>query len=710
MKPVTGAIRMHKIVQIAAFIIMTAFFAAESYGQPCSKPTVSVNTDEILEKVYDHFQVQYPSDTDRPNMLPGFETWQTLDDWKGRVHDFLLSFMQECNPTIHFVSQGGDDDEYLFRYSLFLTAIEEYDPGADMPHTETAYLAIGTLVEAHKCGQNKILEVGFGSDTDLFQAIKNMIGFTFDQIDRRIAYQEQSHLSPPRGPNIIASIDKNYVSPLEDDRKINIKLEVRNCKKEVVYEKHRGHKVTLHHKADRTELRNDKSDEVARTLESGNPLLIAIHRPQTATIIYELKKGTQPDEDEVIISTCGRDRQESKKITLQIQGLEIKVQPKNAMIFTGEKVPIAIAFNRISANGSSRPVANKTLRLAIEGLEDGTISPSSKVTTDAAGKARLDYIAGKKDQHLVITAAYHPPGYPDSVQGKAEVDISSREWRGTLSIDTIRRFTCSHEPSKANGWREVRVHDERVQSANLTLGLDDFQLGQGNGAPSPASVDVSGHLYCLLSENHTTAGRPPRSECVSKGERRWVSPGHWQTEHQTLNGQAHRAVKKENLMLLFMREASLDVSQLEDLQQQMAEAVQSMDLDGIKNLRGKMKHQMAGDTEAGDIPIRIRVQLTCNPMEQVLRTRERQQFDVCLGQYKQNENNTTSIDMPLVQPIMVELKGFYKRSPDGRDSITADADLNEPRASGRTFGAGECPDIEFTTKAHLELERMPQSN
>ncbi|MCJ7553752.1 MAG: hypothetical protein MUO34_07690 [Ignavibacteriaceae bacterium] len=444
-----------------SLIIVSLLLCQVSLAQePCSEKKVSVNLDEIIDDVYNIFQSQYPFDNERDNMLPGFETWQTEKDWQNAVHDYLFNFLQESNPSVNFISKGGDDCDYSFTYSFSIIAVDYVDTSISVVRTKTGYHARAKLATNNACGENRQIDIYFGKDLDLFQAIKNMIA-QFGPIDRVLDNYEKEHLSPPRGPKILSTFkDRNYVSPLEDERKIEINLEVRNCKNEIVFEKSHGHQVELLHNTDRSELENNRKAGAAFTIKPGNPLIIGIAKPKTASIFYKLKKGIKPEIEEIEISTCGRDRKETKTIKININGLDIQVKPKKTEVQSSEKTSIDIYFNTVSPNGNKRPVVGKQLTLSVKGIVDGSVSPSKTVATDSEGKATLQYKAGEQDKQITIVASYYPKDYPESVQGKAVVKVSPSK------SDAILTMTSRHLNEMTLDRDETIGNDHYIRKSN----------------------------------------------------------------------------------------------------------------------------------------------------------------------------------------------------------------------------------------------------
>jgi len=689
--------------------------------EKCSEIKVAVNSDWTsyqIEKseVYDFFQEQYGYEL-MMDSLPGFKDNQSEEEWKNSVHEFLFNFLQESNPTVHFISRGGDECDYSFTYNIGLIAIDnDYSRISD-----EGYIATGVLSTNNACGENRLIDVNYGRDIDLLQAIKNMVAQS-GHLNIELYNYENDHLSPPRGPRILATTkERNFVSPLEDERKIEINLEVRNCKNAIVYEKSHGHEVGLQSRTNRSTLRNNIHQQAAFTIRDGNPLLIGLARPTTASVFYELKKGVNPDIEQIAIGTCGRDRMEIKTLNIIIDGLEILVRPKKPAIKPEESTSIDIYFNCVSPDGRKRPVAGKELILSVKGLVDGSVSPSGTITTDSNGKATLQYKSGKQDEKVTITASYQPVNYPDNVTGKGSVNVIPKYvWSGTINLEITERFNCNVEEQESElGIREVTAADEKMMVANISIGMDDFDLPTQSTNGGSALKYASGDYILKLSEDHLSTGRAMKTWCQSAPQH-WESPGNWNTRHETMTGQAFRDIKLENLTMLIVKDIGFskssqnqmqnqaqEAAQMMELQRQMQEAGKNMDLEAIEALKEQMVKSVQWDKSSNTFPVIIRVQLVLDSKPDPLTTSyDYQNYNACLGTYADNESRSNTVDIPLVAPVSAEFKGTFTRGDNGQDNIKASVLLTETSQAG--FYSDICPDKITTIKGEITLERQKE--
>jgi hypothetical protein len=286
-----------------------------------------------------------------------------------------------------------------------------------------------------------------------------------------------------------------------------------------------------------------------------------------------------------------------------------------------------------------------------------------------------------------------------------EIRLRRSKWSGTLTIEQASTFHCSIEPTKETGWQEMTEKEERIQRAFLTLTSDDFDLARIPAAGAfPQMIEVSGTINCNISQDRHIRGEAPSTECVSKGERKQVSPGNWMTDHKTTTGQASKPVKGEHVKILFAKEAGADKSQMQDLAQQMKEAAGSGNVERVQELQGQLMGMMQGGS--GDsIGLRIRVMVNVPSRDEVLVTSERKVHDVCLGRLTTDDSKSDTKEIQLILPMMVDLKGNYIKGKKGEDRVEAGMEDTDHKPSGRGLEKQKCPDIEYRVTGDLNLNR-----
>ncbi|MCP4123497.1 MAG: hypothetical protein GY751_17240 [Bacteroidetes bacterium] len=412
-------------------IALLICLAASTYAQDdnCEKPKVAVVFEGIHnpDQLFQHLNSQ--------------QAFQTIEQWKTDIQKWTLDELQQRSPDVIFLTSGSvslNDGGYYFSYSLRLWSIGERlevpgMPGVYMYGPELGYLMVSELGSHPACGSDtRILEIEFVQEEEIFRAITQNVA-KFGDIGDRIKQQEESHLVPPRGPELASSQDENYVSPLKDKRELHIKVDVTNCKGEAVFDKDHGQKVFLPKETDRGENKPTKYFDQGSDA-TGSDLVLKIQRPHGGMATYKLLRGIEADKEKIELKTCGLDKESLRTEEISIYGLEIKVKPDRKEIYTNERTEIVLTFNETSPDGKKNPVAGKDLQVKVTGLEDGKVSAKNGYTTNDKGEVTMLYKAGNDDRNINITASYQPEDYPDKAEGKATISVKPLEFDATILL------------------------------------------------------------------------------------------------------------------------------------------------------------------------------------------------------------------------------------------------------------------------------------
>jgi hypothetical protein len=400
---------------------------------------------------------------------------------------------------------------------------------------------------------------------------------------------------------------------------------------------------------------------------------------------------------------------------------QCRVEPEKEEVREGEEIDIVLSDFRDALQQPSREF-NRILVHAYEG----------KILNGERCAAGPDYRVFRLDEQP-ITVRYRAPKNGDANSDKVTVynsceilpleksplrvtsphkeiatcdlRLKHHAWKGSLHLEVTRRFQCNAEEQTSELSRcEVRANDEITQKVNLTISMDDFDLALQPAIPAThLIVDASGEMYYLFNEDHFTADRAVKTWCFSK---KWISPGSWNTRHETWSGQADRQIKKENINLLITKDIELNKEAMQDLQKQMQEAAKNNDMAAIQELKGQMVGMVQGNQDNNTIPIRIRIEIVFDITEKDIlkKTWEYKGDDVCLETDDKNESGTNTIELPMAFPMAIEMKGTYTRGKDGRDIITAN--INKTETSQSDFYKEICPDVITTINGQINLERQ----
>ncbi len=350
----------------------------------------------------------------------------------------------------------------------------------------TAFLLSSKLVAQNTCGiSGNILDVVITQDNeDLNKTIEQNIG-EWRNIGNLLERHEEKYSVPPRGPEMSITQSRKWVSPLKGERKLDLKIDVTDCKGRKVFSRKNKQKIYLPQKTARGE--NKPTERFLQNhINIGETLILIITRPSGASATYELKRGLSPEKEEIPVKTCGRDKKINKKENIEIRGLEIKVTPKKRIINAGRETKIEILFNRVGLNDEKDPVKGKKVNIQIKGLVDGKVMPSSDLTTDNEGKAHLVYRAGENDKQVVFEASYKPENYPDTVTGKGIVKVTKERYDLTIDVKANvswhrkdeKTLTTGNASYSINGTMKM-VTDTgsmRVNPMHLTFEPQDLEL------------------------------------------------------------------------------------------------------------------------------------------------------------------------------------------------------------------------------------------
>lgn len=712
---------------IGLFTILLCLQFTYTYGQEtdCNKTKVGVYFIEIGDQVINHLNTKYGT--------------QSREDWINYIDDQVVEALQKNSPEIDFFSSMKDntsDPDYIFRYTLHLTAVDgemlfagdsiiltkeiDFWDGVEYTDAEydqvTAFHMTGGLVVNTPCVPNLrwIIEINLVSDLEL-EGVITKLSQSFWRLSNIIEAHENRRLAPAREPKIEITYDKPFLSLLdEESRKMKVTVKVKNCKGQIAYYPVHSQPVYYEDRLDRFNLKNHLC---ASQGHYKGHLIMLVYKNLETNGIYKVIKGVNPVEQKISIGTCGISSKseiytEGKII---VKGLKIEVVPDKYQVYPDDATNIVIRFIEVNPNGNKESVPGRMVDINIKGLVDGSISPKGNYNTNEKGEIHLRYKAGKKDKKITITASYQPINYPDIVTGSSYINVISKDyaWNGSLNIEVTNRFQCNAIKKIGElSQLEVRANDEFIQKANVNIGMNDFDL-----ALQPAIAvrgtdfgEVSGQMHCTFNDDHFTTIRSEKTECYNEeageGQRSWiwVSPGNWNTKHETSTGQASRSIYKENISFLISKDMELNKDEMKNLQQQMQEAAQNKDYAAIQKLKGQMVGMVQGDQDNNTIPIRIHIEIVFDITKKdlVTKTFERKAYKVCKDS-TENESGTNNIELSIAMPIVVEMKGTYTKSKDGSDIIKASIDMTG--TSQDTFHNDICQDEVSTITGQINLER-----
>jgi hypothetical protein len=453
--------------------------------------------------------------------------------WLYQIEEKIFAELKMNSPDILFVkatSRNDAESDYIMSFDIDLTRAGEDIEIAGLKESEyKAFLVVSTLKQNQPCGfgRSGVLETEntvskYGKyENDIFIAIEHNID-GHGSISGKIKEYEASHPVPPRGPEILVTLDRAYVSPLEGEREMKIKIKVRNCKGQEVWEKSPGLPVLLPRTTARGEIK--ESEECRFSQGSGSTdhlMIIFIQRPVGACVTYTLKKGMHASVDMFKILVCGMRKKVTKEVFIPIDGIALRGESEGyAFPETDNEIKFELA--KVSPKGGREPLPGRKITITPKGLIDGALTPVGRVTTGNGGRAILNYRSGLKEKILYVLATFQPPGYPEKAYGKTSVTIIDKpyDWFGTVLINQ----TCNYEQRDSKSQQKgFWVNEESSISSDRTLHLTLRFLLKQNEPPVLTAKDVSGTSRYVM----TTKEQKAWADCKDKqsGKTVKVKPG-----------------------------------------------------------------------------------------------------------------------------------------------------------------------------------------
>ncbi|MCP4566197.1 MAG: hypothetical protein GY841_01315 [FCB group bacterium] len=511
-----------RICSIALGLAFLAVLYQPAFAQEdeCSTPTVAVRIQQIFD---------YPDDIGIGSVFDELNKKvkkpKKKEEWRAEIEAAVIAELRKNSQEIKFI-QNGSDCDYFFRYILIPYGVgEEFEVRPGVWSSEfVGFLMLSCLGTEKSCigyRPRLVLCICQGENRDIFQAIISNVGY-YGNLKMRIARYEKRFPVPPRGPKINRSLDRDYVSPLEGETELNIKVQVTNCKGDPVFDRyHREQKVLYQRKTKRGELTADEDfnyyDLVDKHNSDANYLVLGIYQPKGVSARYTLQKGIEASLDSVEIKTCGRKKDAIDTAEVKIMGLDLKVSARKKELLPMQSTQIDISFNKIGQEGGKIPIAGKTVQIKVSGLVNGTVYPQGDVETNSRGQATLTYTAGDQDEEVTFRAKFQPKKFKEFVQDKAKVKV--------IKFDRLCQITrkSSHTTDYTeNLYNEVRTH-KWTEISEITISVTFNDNPRVDIAFDPVTMQSKPRRYVyyvddywISSSYHTGSGS--REETVGSGE------------------------------------------------------------------------------------------------------------------------------------------------------------------------------------------------
>jgi len=419
---------------------------------------------------------------------------------------------------------------------------------------------------------------------------------------------------------------------------------------------------------------------------------------------------------------------EKKPVTCQ-------VKPEKDEVGKGEEIEIVISDFRDAKMQPSREF-NRIVVRADEGEilngEKSEAGPDYKVFCLTGLPVKIRYEAPKNSETgsdritVYNSCVILPPDRsplrttnPDKQIASNELRLEHQGWSGTINLTINERFNCNvDEKTSQLGRHRVTATDEKIIVANMSVGMDDFDLPTQSTNVGGKLRYISGDLMVRLLEDHHYKGSADKTECHNDntGKWEWVSPGNWVTRHETMSGQASRDITAQNLSILIVKDIGYnktkkqemhnqaeEAARMMEIQRQLAEAGKNVDRKAIEEMKDQMVKMVQGDKNSNTFPVIIKVLLGFGgKSDPVSTTYDYVNYDVCLAK-EDNESRSNTLDYPLITAVAAEFKGTFTRGDNGQDKITARVDSTETTRG--SFYSDICPEKITITSGEITLER-----
>ncbi len=632
---------LNPFLVIGIFIITTT---SGAFGQAdtCSKPKVAVQFTEFHDDALD--------------LLNSKGVSQSKASWEHQIQGKVIEELGMASPGIDFIPDGGsgppEDCDYILSYIITVIGAGGDIEVAGLLHSEyTAFYMQSTLAQNNKCGAvNWILDVEITKEyEDLFQTIEHNID-AHEDIGKRIQEIEKERRVPPRGPEMKTSQSRPYVSPLEGQRSLDIKIDVTNCRGEPVYKENSGQRVILPRRRERGEISPEKSFP-QNCLITSNAVILIIVRPVGACATYTLQMGLKPGIERFKIQTCGLDKEVIHEEEIRIHGLDLTIRPQKKVICPGERTNVLIELSEVDPDGNKTPVAGRKVTLDVKGLVDGDVTPAAKeVFTNEMGQAKLTYRAGKRDSGVVFKAEFQPKGFAESVKDFAVIGLCGRGWSGTLTMKQKYTFSCEATRSSGRRTETLKEYDMRKQTATMILQIDEIKVGEvGIDAKQGSEIKMSGTIQEIISESMDLNS---------------VYDDRWNHLRETLNGNTSCDGAGGHLSISFRKTGSGCRDELKSLMEEMRTTT---DLKQREQLMEKLNALMSEKGKNGSTPLKIIVQYIPECVYALTFNRFKETQDPEKG-HQIIADDTLNRDKT-VTPVQFDFSGTLEQVPDESDQI-----------------------------------------
>lgn len=321
--------------------------------------------------------------------------------------------------------------EYHLDFILsVITARNNY--GVADPSLHPNYWTCGEVGDADRDGVYVSVEIF--EHPDLYAAIRSNI----DLLSKRgfkwlLERYESTHFHSLRDPVMkIEVLDPGFVSPEPEEQKVKVEVETKDCRNRFG----EGTNLWFPGKPERGRAIATKESEA---WDEGEYWKARTKKDGKIEIEYTLMRGDDTQKVPIDVEIIGRGKKSIRQVVfIPVKTLKIEVEPEQKRVAPGDKTRVFVRLFKVDDKGTKEPVKGRTLTLKVKGLEDGTLEPKDRITTDENGLGALTYTAGERDKTVKVEASYKPQNYETTFKGEGEINTGA--YRCTVDLDFASPF------------------------------------------------------------------------------------------------------------------------------------------------------------------------------------------------------------------------------------------------------------------------------
>ena len=426
-------------------------------GGSCPKPKVYVNVN--IERVLGDLLFLYPNDS--PGTLRRYFSAKLTNLLKASSPGVEFTSYAEIHDGLNEIAdrllQGQEGDDSLLGAKLNVEYL------IDLRLGKWGEGLLTTLNFMDLAPPRQVIEGHTVRGGDYDSAI-NTLAMHYTGLATKIQEWETRHPVPPRGPQIVITLSKPSVTPVNGENQVTITATVRNCKGQLV----EGVQVYFKDAGSAVSGSVPRGRVAAESDPPGSYCYSTTNAAGEAQAEYTLIRGVNPADESVDVFVVGRG---SKKVhqpaRFKINGVGLKAWAEKPSLAPMEDTIVRVKLFMVE-EGLETPLAGKKVYFDKSGIKDSILVPlgltdAGLLVTNNAGESTLRFIAGEKQGEIGIYFRYDvgvdDPQFPGFMTGnhvsdKAIIEIKAEEF--LVKISWVEDYEFKY---KGGGWDSVMNAD-----------------------------------------------------------------------------------------------------------------------------------------------------------------------------------------------------------------------------------------------------------